>query len=128
MKAFLLSIIIVYSAIAQAANITFTQGENPTLSLTAANDGVAFDITGATIVTNFMKDGGAIELSIPNSQHTILVAASGTFTVDLTTANTDLIKKGTNRSFVSVVTIGSNINYFWARKLLTVFSKDVKDN
>ena len=110
--------------------LEFTQGETPTLSLTATSDtnGTAVDITGGTFRTVFLKEDGATELEIGSSAHTILVGASGTFTVDLTATETQQIQTGSEKTFFTEITISGNILIFWARKALTVFSAALRDN
>lgn len=119
-----------FASVVLADNVSFTQGESPTLTITAQSDsaGTAFNITGATIVTKFLQSNGTTELSIADGSHTITNGSSGTFNVELSAADTAQIRTGKNRTFVSIVTLGGKDYYFWARKKLDVYSSAIKDN
>lgn len=110
-----------------ASTATITQGEAPTLTLTATTDGsTAFDITGASIQTKFEKSDGT-ELTVDNSAHSIITAASGIYTVDLTAVQTALLKVGDEISIVSILTISAKEYYVWYDGSLRVRSATIKD-
>ena len=106
-----------------AATITITQGDTPTLVLTAqTGSGANFDLTGASFQTQIMGLNGAIA-TFGNSKHTAdpdQTTYTGKYTLTLTAADTQSILAGTDREVVTKVTQGSVVTYFHGRNLLTV--------
>lgn len=109
-------------------SVVITQGESPVLSMTALNGASAFDITGASIVTNFLKNDGSTELSISSGSHTVTSGSAGTFTISLTDSETEQIQVGAGKTFNSVITIGGKDYYLWADGCLRVRSSLIRKN
>lgn len=86
-----------------------TQGENPTLNFSVQNNGLPFNITGATISVYFRKSDDT-ELTKTGS---IVDAAAGTFSVALTADNVNSLKLGVNQKVRATLTISSRVYTVW---------------
>lgn len=93
--------------------IEITQGESAVLQLTATvdEDETPHDLTGASFSSTVLGPNGKL-VTFGNSKHAIVVAASGTFTLTLDTADTALIDTGVEKELVVTVTQGSNVKVF----------------
>lgn len=75
--------------------IKITKGNAITLNFTAKKTPTSvLNLTGASFATQMMGPGGKV-VSFNNSKHTILVAASGTFSLTLSAADTALLDRST---------------------------------
>lgn len=100
--------------------IQFTQGDTPTLNMTAQDgDGNPVDISGASFSTQILGPTGAL-VTIPNSQHTIVLGSAGTFQIALTALNTQACAVGPNKDVVTQITQGPGVTYFRGQGILTV--------
>lgn len=104
--------------------IKFTQGDTPTLTLTATtNCGVdKLDLTGATFESYF-KGPNNTTITIPNSQHTAdpdQVVNKGKYLLALTSGNTLAIAAGERKEIITKITIGGVITYFHGKNIVTV--------
>ena len=104
------------------ANITITQNDAVTLSLSAKRGSAAFDLTGASFETKLLKADGT-EVTITDGSHTAdpdQVANKGKFTLSLTQAQTIDLKIGKGQSILTKVTQGSTVVHFHGIGVLTV--------
>jgi hypothetical protein len=104
--------------------LTITQGDVVTLNLTAINNGVTFDLTGAIFTTTVRGPGGVIRV-FPNSQHTAnpnQTTHKGEFQLALSSADTASLVVWEGLEILTKVVIGSAILYFHGRHLLNVLS------
>jgi len=129
MRNILFALILSFS-VSAFSQITITQGESPTLTLTLTVDsaGTPFDLTGATFVTKFLGLDRIVEVSVLNAAHTITNALSGNVTVALVSADTLLTVVSVSKTFVTIVTTAGKDRYFWADGQLTVRAPLIKDN
>lgn len=122
LKTFFLALLLA-AAPSWAATVTITQGDTPTITLTAqTGSGTNFDLTGATFQTQILGPNGTIA-TFANSKHTAdpdQTTNTGKFTLTLTAADTALIGVGVDREIVTKVTQGSSVTYFHGVKVLTV--------
>lgn len=104
--------------------LKFTQGDTPTLNLTAQTDsGDPVDLTGATFTTYLKGKVGAV-VAIPNASHTAnpdQVNFKGQFTVAITAVESAACLEGTNKEVVTKITIGADI-VFYRAQILTVLT------
>ncbi len=100
--------------------IVFTQGDTALLSLQATDgSGNPVNISGATFTTLIKGPNGVIA-SFPNSQHTIVSAPDGTFTLALSTADTANCGLGDNKEIITKIVISSSTVYFHGPNTLNV--------
>ena len=100
--------------------IVITQGDTITLDLALkTGDGSAFNLTGATFETK-VRSGSDTQVTLENSQHTIVSASAGTITLALTAVNTAAFGLGSVKDIQIKVTQGSNVKYFHGYGILTV--------
>jgi len=101
--------------------ITFTQGDTATLNLTAQDGttGAPFDITGATFTSYILGPGGVV-VSFPNSQHTIVTANLGQFTLALGTTDTAACNVGPNKDILTKIVQSGSTIYFRANGIVQV--------
>lgn len=103
--------------------ITFTQGDNAILALTAQDgQGNAINISGASFSTQIMGKAGAGVQTFGNSKHTIVSGISGTFTLTLSPTDTALCGLGVGKEIVTLITISSSQISYHGKNALTVLS------
>jgi hypothetical protein len=98
--------------------MTITQGDVVTVSLTCSGH----NLTGATMTTILPKGDGT-DLTIANAQHTKdadQVANPGLFTIDLTEAQTKLLKEGDGQNIITKIVQGSDTIHFHGSAVLNV--------
>lgn len=101
--------------------IQFTQGDAAIIALYAEDEsGEPLDLTGATIVTKIA--GKTLVSSFDNSKHTIVDAAKGEYTLNLTVADTAGIEVGEGQDIISTVTQSGNPITFRGMGVLVVFA------
>jgi hypothetical protein len=106
--------------------IEFTQGETPTLFLLATTDqGIPYNLTGAVLTTQILGYNINGALTLPSIQHTVGDQSTnpGTFTLALTSSNTEACGPGPNKEIITQAVIGLNVVVFRAESILTVFSE-----
>lgn len=112
---------------ARAASLVVTQGDTVTFNLTASSgDGVLHDLTGATFSTKIIGNGGVVQ-TFANAKHAAAAdqtADRGEFTLTLSASDTASLGVGKDKEIVTIVTQGSNVVYFHARKILDVLPAD----
>ena len=101
--------------------ITFTQGDNAVLQL-SAQDGNEnpINITSATFQTQILGPNGQAIATFGNSQHAIVNAAAGTFTLTLATTDTAACGIGGGKEIVTAITISGLVTYYHGPGILTV--------
>lgn len=104
--------------------IEFSQGDTVTLALLATDDqGIPVSLTGATLSTQILGPNTIGPIIFPNGQHTLGTqsTAPGTFTLALSTANTNACGEGQHKEILTQVTISGAVTYFRGENLLTVY-------
>jgi uncharacterized protein YfaS (alpha-2-macroglobulin family) len=102
----------------------FTQGDDITLALTATDDqGNPINITGATFATQILGANGSGPVTFPNSQHTIVNAALGQFTLTLGNGGADTTSCGLghHKQIITALTISGLVTTCRGNNLLTVY-------
>ena len=100
--------------------IIFTQGDTVVMTLNAADgNGNPTDITGATF-TSFIRGAGGVVFSFPNSQHAIIDAANGVYTLTLASADSANCGIGSNKDILTLIQIGSTQVNFLGKGILQV--------
>ncbi len=100
--------------------ISFTQGDTAILNLTATDgSGNPFDITAA-VFTSYIKGSNGVIVTFPNAQHAIVTAASGTYTLTLSTADTANCGLGMNKEILTQIVQGGSTIFFRGINILTV--------
>lgn len=100
--------------------IQFTQGDTAVLNLTAEDgSGNPVDISGAVFTTQIKGPNGVV-VSFPNSQHTIVSAATGQFQLSLSASDTNSCGLGANKEIVTKIVQGGSTIYFHGIAILTV--------
>lgn len=101
--------------------ISFTQGDTAVLNLTATDGfGNPFNLTAATFVTQILGPIGVIA-TFENSQHAIVSAVGGTFTLTLASPDTEACGLGANKQILTTVTQGGSVTTFRGVNVLTVY-------
>lgn len=101
--------------------IQITQGDEAVLHLTAQDgNGDPVNLTGATFETQIKGPNGSIA-TFPNSQHAILSALDGTFSLTLSPDDTTSCGEGENKEILTKITIGGDPIYFHGFNVLTVY-------
>ncbi len=104
--------------------ISFTQGDTAILNLTA-NTGTCpptpMNITGATFTTYILGAAGVVE-EFDNSQHAIVDAAEGTFTLTLSAEDTAECGIGFEKDIITEVVQGGSTVYLHGIGILNVLS------
>lgn len=99
--------------------ISLTAGDTAVLQLAATTGaGAAFDLTAATFSTTIR--GATGNVTFANSQHAIVSAGGGTFTLTLSAADTARLLIGPARDIVTKVTQPGSVTYFRGVRVLTV--------
>ncbi len=104
-----------------------TQGDAVVFNLVANTPDGNFDLSGATFTTRFL-DSNDDEITIANGSHVAdadQVTNKGSFTLAISITESAQFKVGKKLSFVTKVTQGASVVYFFGRKFLTVQSNDV---
>jgi hypothetical protein len=104
--------------------LSFTQGDTPTLTLIATDDqGNPQNLTGATISTQINGANGVGPVVFGNGQHTLANQSTnpGQFTLALTAPNTTACGEGTNKEIISTITIAGVILQYRGNALLNVY-------
>lgn len=103
--------------------IIISQGDDAILSLVAEiNNGVLYDLTGATFQTQ-MKGGNGVIVTFPNGQHTPnpdQTNFTGQFSLALSDTDTASIQFGNFQDIVTRIVIGGVVIYFHGRRILNV--------
>lgn len=101
--------------------IQFTQGDNAILNLTATDGaGNPINLTGATFSTQILGANNLGTVTFPNSQHAIVSAPAGTFTLTLSQADTLSCGLGDSKDVLTQVTISGAVTHFRGRAILSV--------
>jgi hypothetical protein len=101
--------------------ITITQGDAPTLTLYAIDgSGNPINLTGATFSTQILGTNGVGPITFGNSQHAIVNAADGEFTLALASTDTPNLGIGPNKDILTQITIAGKATYYWGRGILQV--------
>lgn len=101
--------------------IQFTQGDTAVLNLTAEDgEGNAVDITGATFTT-LVRGPGGVTASFPNSQHAIVDAENGQFTLTLSANDTTACGAGSGKDVLTQLVQGGSSIYYRGIGILTVY-------
>lgn len=99
----------------------FTQGDYAILQLSAQDgNGNPINLTGATFSTQILGPGAVGPVTFPNSQHAIVNATAGTFSLTLSTTDTANCAFGINKDVVTQITQGGQPIYFKGQGILTV--------
>lgn len=100
--------------------IKFTQGDAALIVLFAEDEfGEPLDLTGATIVTKIAGKNSVTEFD--NSKHTIVTAAQGKYTLNLSVADTAALESGSGMDVLSTVTQGGRPITYRGMGVLEVF-------
>ena len=101
--------------------IAFTQGDTATLQLTAQDgNGNPINISGATFTTYILGNEGIVA-TFPNSQHSIVSASNGQFTLALGTGDTTQCGSGNNKEILTKIVQGGSTVYYRGIGILTVY-------
>lgn len=101
--------------------IAFTQSDNVVLNLTATDGrGNPVNITGAMFQSQILGSNGVGPVVFPNSQHAIVNAAFGQFTLTLSAADSANCGYGSNKDIITMVSISGNVTTFRGNGILTV--------
>lgn len=101
--------------------LSFTQGDQVVLTLYAQDQfGNPVNITGATFNTQINGPNGAGPATFGNSQHAIVNAAIGQFTLTLAATDTPNCGIGANKDIITQITIGGAPQYYQGLGILTV--------
>ncbi len=101
--------------------LQFSQGDVVTLNLNVTDGlGNPINLTGATFSTQILGPTGVIAV-FGNSQHTIVTAADGTFTLALSTSDTQACNNGNNKDVLTTVTIGGSPIIYRGIGILNVY-------
>ena len=100
--------------------ITFTQGDNAVLNLTATDgSGNPVNLTGASFTT-LIKAQNTVVVSFPNSQHSIVSAVNGTYTLTLSAMDTASCGLGGNKEIITAIVQAGATVYFHGPNMLSV--------
>lgn len=100
--------------------ISFTQGDTAILNLSATDgQGNPFNLTGASFSTQ-IKGSNGIYTVFGNSQHAIVSAANGTFTLTLSAIDTGNCGLGPNKEILTLISQTGSTIYFRGVNILTV--------
>ena len=106
--------------------ITFTQGDNNVvINLTALDgSGNPINLTGASFSTQILGPNPVGPVTFGNSQHAIVSAPMGTFTLTLANGGADTAScgVGANKDLLTKITISGAVIYYRAKSILTVYS------
>jgi hypothetical protein len=106
----------------QLNSIVFTQNDTAVLTLFATDgSGNPINLTAATFSSQILGPGGVPQV-FGNSQHAIVSAANGEYTLSLTQANTAACGLGANKSILTTITVGSAIVTYQGMGILTVLA------
>ncbi len=84
--------------------ITFTQGDNAILNLTAQDgNGNPINLTGASFSSQILGANGAGVVTFGNSQHTVIDVTAGTFQLTLSPTDTAACGLGDNKEIVTTI-------------------------
>lgn len=101
-------------------SIQFTQGDTAFMLLTAQDgDGNPIDISGG-VFTTLIKGPGGVIVSFPNSQHAIVDAPNGVYSLDLSQSDTASCDIGEDKDILTQIVQGSSAIYFRGIGILTV--------
>lgn len=101
--------------------INFTQGDTAVLQLTAQDgNGNPINLIGASFTTLILGAGGVVE-SFPNSQHSIVSAATGQYSLSLSAANTAACNIGLDKTILTYIVQGGTTIYYRGVGVLNVF-------
>lgn len=101
--------------------ITITQGDYAVLEFTATDgDGVPVNLSGATFETQIKGPNGEVEV-FGDSQHSIISAVDGTFSLTLSTTDTASLGEGQDKTIITKITQSSHPVYFNGFNILTVY-------
>lgn len=102
--------------------IEFTQGDNAVITLYAQDEyGNPVNLAGATFSTQINGANGAGPFTFGNSQHAIVNASIGQFTLTLATTDSAKCGEGVNKNIITEITIGGQIQYYQGFGILTVY-------
>jgi hypothetical protein len=101
--------------------LSFTQGDEVVLNLTAQDgSGNPINLTAATFSTQMLGVGAAGPVTFGNSQHAIVNAALGQFSLTLAPTDTASVGIGNNKDILTQVTQSGNPMYVRGTAILTV--------
>lgn len=102
--------------------LEFSQGDEVTLELAATDDyGNPINLTGASFSTQILGANGVGPVTFPNGQHSIVSAASGTFSLALAATDTPNCGLGANKQILTTITIGGSPTTYRGNNILTVY-------
>lgn len=110
------------SATGTITRLTATRGDAANLVLYATDGAAALDLTGA-VFTSYITGPGGTVVTLANAKHTAdadQVTNKGKFILALSSADTLLMKPGSEKEILTKVVQGSSTIYFHGRKMLTV--------
>lgn len=103
--------------------IQFSQGDNAILQLTAQDgNGNPIDLTGASFSTQICEQNGSGLATFGNSQHTIIDAVNGRYTLTLSQSDTLSCGIGPNKDIVTQITQSGLPIYFHGNGILQVLA------
>lgn len=101
--------------------LSFTQGDQVTLSLTAQDSsGNPINLTSATFSTQMLGANGAGPVTFGNSKHAIVSATLGQFTITLAPSDTQSVGYGGNKDILTQITQSGSPMYIRGVGILTV--------
>lgn len=102
--------------------LEFTQGDNAVLTLVATDDsGNPQNLTGASFSSQILGANGTGPVPFGNSQHAIVSAINGQFTLTLANTDTPNCGLGQYKQIITTVTIAGVVTNYRGVRILTVY-------